>query len=53
MSHQLSEMLDVWWEGRDQTEWVLGTVYRTEGSAYRKAGAMMLIDGHGGEHFEK
>lgn len=50
MSHQLSEMLDVWWEGRDQTEWVLGTVYRTEGSAYRKAGAMMLIDGHGRQH---
>lgn len=50
MSHQLSEMLDVWWEGRDQTEWVLGTVYRTEGSAYRKAGAMMLIDGHGRQY---
>ncbi|MCC9625608.1 XdhC family protein [Thalassospira sp. MA62] len=47
MSHQLSEMLNIWWEGRNDTEWVLGTVYRTEGSAYRKAGAMMLISGHG------
>ena len=50
MSHQLSEMLDVWWANRDQTEWVLGTIYRTEGSAYRKAGAMMLIDGHGRQY---
>ncbi|NIZ03317.1 XdhC family protein [Thalassospira lucentensis] len=50
MSHQLSEMLNIWWSGRDETEWVLGTVYRTEGSAYRKAGAMMLIDGHGQQH---
>ncbi|WP_417804203.1 XdhC family protein [Thalassospira lucentensis] len=50
MSHQLSEMLNIWCSGRDETEWVLGTVYRTEGSAYRKAGAMMLIDGHGQQH---
>tara|TARA_S200002703_G_scaffold91296_1_gene78768 strand:+ start:2758 stop:3711 length:954 start_codon:yes stop_codon:yes gene_type:complete len=40
-------MLAAWQQARDNTEWVLGTVYRTEGSAYRKAGAMMLINGHG------
>lgn len=50
MSHQLSEMLNIWWSGRTKTEWVLGTVYRTEGSAYRKAGAMMLIDGRGRQY---
>ncbi|CAM3499741.1 XdhC family protein [Thalassospira profundimaris] len=47
MTNQLSAMLGTWQENRDSTEWVLGTVYRTEGSAYRKAGAMMLINGHG------
>jgi len=47
MSNQLSAMLAVWQQARDDTEWVLGTVYRTEGSAYRKAGAMVLINGHG------
>lgn len=47
MSNQLSAMLDVWHANRDVTQWVLGTVYRTQGSAYRKAGAMMLINGHG------
>lgn len=47
MTNQLSAMLGAWQENRDSTEWVLGTVYRTDGSAYRKAGAMMLINGHG------
>jgi xanthine dehydrogenase accessory factor len=47
MTNQLSAMLDAWQQNRDNTEWVLGTVYRTEGSAYRKAGAMMLINGRG------
>lgn len=47
MSNQLSAMLRVWQENKTDTEWVLGTVYRTEGSAYRKAGAMMLINGQG------
>lgn len=47
MTNQLSAMLEAWQENRDSTEWVLGTVYRTDGSAYRKAGAMMLINGHG------
>ena len=47
MSNQLSAMLNAWHANRDATEWVLGTVYRTDGSAYRKAGAMMLINGHG------
>jgi len=47
MSNHLNALLDAWRQGRDDTDWVLGTVYRTEGSAYRKAGALMLIDGYG------
>ena len=50
MSHQLIDLLEAWRSQHDATDWVLGTVYRTEGSAYRKAGAMMLIDGFG-RHF--
>ena len=40
MSNQLSVLLNNWTRARDDTDWVLGTVYKTEGSAYRKAGAM-------------
>ena len=45
MSNQLSALLSAWQAGNEDTDWVLGTVYKTEGSAYRKAGAMMLING--------
>ncbi len=43
MSNQLKDLLAAWYPRRDE-DWVLGTVYKTEGSAYRKAGAFMLID---------
>ncbi len=46
MSHQLRDLLAAWYPRRDE-DWVLGTVYKTEGSAYRKAGAFMLIDSLG------
>lgn len=46
MSNQLSALIAAWKKDPDQ-DWVLGTVYKTEGSAYRKAGAMMLINGLG------
>lgn len=42
MSNQLSALLQAWQDKRDDTEWVLGTVYRTTGSSYRKACAMMI-----------
>ena len=45
MSNQLNTLLNAWHKGKSDTDWVLGTVYKTEGSAYRKAGAMMLING--------
>lgn len=47
MANQLSQLLKQWRERRDDTEWVLGAVYKTEGHCYRKAGAMMLMNGLG------
>lgn len=47
MSIRLSHLLRAWRAAGDDTAWVLGTVYETEGSAYRRAGAMMLFDGAG------
>ncbi|WIO74668.1 XdhC family protein [Porticoccaceae bacterium LTM1] len=47
MANQLSSLLQQWYSNRDNTEWVLGTVYKTEGPCYRKAGAMMLFNGLG------
>jgi xanthine dehydrogenase accessory factor len=50
MTNHLSQALTHWFENKDQTQWVLGTIYKTEKSAYRKAGAMMLIDGFGQQY---
>lgn len=47
MNNHLQALLAAWQQARNETDWVLGTVYKTEGSAYRKAGSMMLIDGYG------
>ena len=50
MSNQLTQLLGQWYPLRDSTEWVLGTVYKTEGPCYRKAGAMMLFNGVGQQY---
>lgn len=47
MANQLSHLLNHWHAARDTTDWVLGTVYMTTGPCYRKAGAMMLMNGLG------
>ncbi|BFM17096.1 XdhC/CoxI family protein [Maricurvus nonylphenolicus] len=47
MANHLSHVLSEWFDLKDQTEWVLGTVYDTVGSSYRKAGAMMMFSGMG------
>ncbi len=47
MSSQLTALLNAWQQNKDDIEWVLGTVYKTEGSAYRKAGAVILVNGLG------
>lgn len=47
MTMQLSAMLSTWSSKRDSDDWVLGTVFKTEGSSYRKPGAMSLISSGG------
>ncbi len=47
MSNQLTDLIAQWYAQRRDAEWVLGTVYKTEGSSYRKAGAMMLFGSQG------
>lgn len=47
MSNHLLHLLKVWFEEKDSAEWVLGTVFQTEGPCYRKAGAMMLFSSNG------
>ncbi len=50
MSNQLSALLRTWFDKKNDTEWVLGTLIETQGSSYRKPGAMMLFNGLG-QHF--
>ncbi|MCM2679715.1 XdhC family protein [Echinimonas agarilytica] len=47
MSNQFSDLLTRWYPKRDELEWVLGTIIGTQGSAYRKAGAMLLMNSLG------
>jgi len=47
MSNHLSSLLEAWRKAKSETNWVLGTVYKTEGSTYRKAGSLMLVNGLG------
>lgn len=47
MANHLSHILSDWFELKDQAEWVLGTVFDTVGSSYRKAGAMMMFSSLG------
>jgi xanthine dehydrogenase accessory factor len=47
MANRISQLLSHWTENRDQHLWVLATIIETDGSSYRKAGAMMLINDMG------
>ncbi|WP_028022508.1 XdhC family protein [Enterovibrio calviensis] len=47
MSNHLLHILSQWYPEKDNAEWVLGTVFKTEGPCYRKAGAMMLFSSFG------
>lgn len=47
MSHQISELLSLWFNQRHHHDWVLGTLYKTQGSAYQKAGAMLFMNSLG------
>lgn len=50
MANQLPALLELWHRNRNNRSWVLGTVYKTVGPCYRKAGAMMLFDDLGKYH---
>ena len=41
MVTDLKSILNTWYPNRDNQEWVLATLYKIEGSSYRKLGAMM------------
>ena len=47
MANRISQLLSHWTGNRDTHLWVLATIIQTDGSSYRKAGAMMLINDMG------
>lgn len=50
MANHLHHLLEHWYEKRDELDWVLATIIDTEGSSYRKSGAMMMINSLGQYH---
>lgn len=44
MSNQLEQLLEIWYQDKDEFQWVLATVIETAGSSYRKPGAMTFIN---------
>ncbi len=46
-SNHLSHLLAKWYPNRDDFDWVLATIYDTNGPCYRKPGAMMLFSSQG------
>lgn len=44
MANRINQLLSYWSDKRDSQAWVLATIIETDGSSYRKAGAMMLIN---------
>ena len=47
MANSLEHLLAKWLPQKDSCQWVLATIVETKRSAYRKAGAMMLINSFG------
>ena len=47
MANSLNKLLQRWRGDRDARQWVLATIIKTDGSSYRKAGAMMMINDMG------
>lgn len=47
MSNHVNHLLAQWLPLKDKHKWVLGFIFKTEGSCYRKAGAMMLFSDAG------
>lgn len=49
VNNHIFHLLNEWFPNRDKFRWVLGTVYATQGSSYRKAGSHMLFNDFGGK----
>lgn len=47
MGNRLEYLFEQWFDQKDSCQWVLATIVETKGSAYRKAGARMLINSNG------
>jgi xanthine/CO dehydrogenase XdhC/CoxF family maturation factor len=47
MSNHVNHLLSQWLPLKDKHKWVLGFIFQTQGSCYRKAGAMMLFSDAG------
>ena len=47
MKNQLIHILRRWYEQKESAQWVLGVIYKTEGSCYRKAGSMVFFNSLG------
>lgn len=47
MANRLNQLLKQWLTNKDAQKWVLATIIETDGSSYRKAGAMMMINDMG------
>lgn len=50
VQNHLIHLLKHWEKQKDDLQWVLATIIGTEGSSYRKSGAMMLINSLGQYH---
>lgn len=48
--NHISRLLEIWYPRKDQCKWVLGSVYKVQGSSYRKPGAMMLFSSDGQQY---
>ncbi|MBF7074228.1 XdhC family protein [Glaciecola sp. MH2013] len=50
MANHIQQLLNTWFEKRDELQWVLATIIEIDGSSYRKPGAMMMINDLGKYH---
>jgi xanthine/CO dehydrogenase XdhC/CoxF family maturation factor len=50
VANRLNQLLKQWQSSKDTQKWVLATIIETDGSSYRKPGAMMMINDLGQYH---